>query len=292
MEPIGEILRRVRASAAGKNGDKSSGVELPRGSPPLATGGDSMEPEEEATGPVCSVCQGAKFVHPLLRSGKPDYSKVVPCRCTHKAGESDRAFSWAPHFNKQKEMTFEKFDWRRENLPPDQRENLERAYQLACDFAKSPESWLILIGDNGSGKTHLAAAIVNYRYQHKEPALFVVVPDFLDHLRSAFKPDSEISYDQLFESVKNTPLLVLDDFGSHSSTPWAEEKLFQVINYRYNAKLPTVITTNLEQEEMDDSILARFADPTVSTPFHITAPAYFSGRHSSRKPGRGGQRGR
>ncbi|MBI2849821.1 MAG: ATP-binding protein [Chloroflexi bacterium] len=282
MEPIGEILKRVRANSANRDRDKSSGAE------PLVVN-HRGEPEETSLESDCPVCKGGKFVHPLLPSGKPDYSKVVPCRCAFQADGIDRTPSWAPQFNKQKEMTFEKFDWQR--VPLEQRENLERAFQLAFEFANSPEGWLVFRGDNGCGKTHLAAAIVNHRYQMKEPAVFIVVPDFLDHLKSTFSPGSETSYDQLFESVKNSPLLVLDDFGKQTTTPWAQEKLFQVINYRYNAKLPTVITTNLEEEEMDNSILARFADPTVSTPFHITAPAYFSGRHSSRKPPRGGQRG-
>ena len=161
-------------------------------------------------------------------------------------------------------MTFENFDWKSEDLTVEQRANLKAAFEVAQEFAQSPGGFLVFQGYNGCGKTHLAAAIVNYRFNMKEPALFIVVSDFLDYLRSTFKPDSEISYSQFFESVKNAPLLVLDDFGKQSTTPWAFEKLFQVINYRYNAKLPTVITTNLEQEEMDDSILSRFADPTVA----------------------------
>jgi DNA replication protein DnaC len=235
---------------------------------------------EEAS---CPICRGAKFVHPLLSSGKPDYGRVVSCSCVKKENSLDRSLTWATQFNKQREMTLENFDWKRDNLPQEQRENLENAYHLALEFAKSPEGWLVLRGDNGCGKTHLAAAIVNYRFSLKQPALFIVVSDFLDHLRSTFNPESEVSYDQFFESVKNAPLLVLDDFGKQTSTAWAQEKLFQVINYRYNAKLPTVITTNLEEDEMDGSILSRFADPTVSTPFHITAPSYFSGRRVTRK---------
>jgi DNA replication protein DnaC len=119
-----------------------------------------------------------------------------------------------------------------------------------------------------------------------------VVPDFLDHLRSTFSPESKISYDQLFESVKNAPLLVLDDFGKQTTTPWAQEKLYQVINYRYNAKLPTVITTNLEEEDMDSPILSRFADWKIATAFHITAPDYHSGRHSQRETSRGSRKSR
>ena len=201
------------------------------------------------------------------------------------------SYSWSPQFNKQKDMTFDNFD-KRDNLSVEQRGNLDMAFQLALEFAKLPEDWLVFQGGNGCGKTHLAAAIVNYRYALKEPALFIVVPDFLDHLRSSFSPDSKISYDQLFESVKNAPLLVLDDFGKQTTTPWAQEKLFQVINHRYNAKLPTVITTNLSTDEMDNAISFKVVDPKMSILFHITAPEYFSGSHSLKRTPRNSQRTR
>ena len=118
------------------------------------------------------------------------------------------------------------------------------------------------------------------------------MPDFLDHLRSSFSPDSKISYDQLFESVKNAPLLVLDDFGKQTTTPWAQEKLYQVINHRYNAQLPTVITTNCSTDELDAPILSRFVDPQWSIVFNITAPNYSSGRHSLKRAPRIGRVGR
>ena len=200
------------------------------------------------------------------------------------------SFGWAPQFKKQKSMTFGNFDTRGLGLPPEQRENLRGIFHMANDFAESPEGWLMFQGDNGCGKTHLAAAIVNRRYQQKQPALFIVVPDFLDHLRSTFSPDSKISYDQLFESVKNTPLLVLDDLGKQTTTPWAQEKLYQVFNYRYNALLPTVITTNASTDEMDSPILSRFADPKISTAVHITAPDYHSGRNSDKRAPRSAQK--
>jgi DNA replication protein DnaC len=185
---------------------------------------------------------------------------------------------WDPEMRTEKGMTFDNFDWKRVNLPLEQRDNLREAFRLASEFAESPEGWLVFQGENGCGKTHLAAAIVNYQYKNNRPALFIVVPDFLDHLRSTFSPESKISYDQLFESVKNALLLVLDDFGKQTTTPWAKEKLYQVINYRYNAQLPTVITTNCSTDELDSPILSRFADPKISTFFHIIAPDYWAGR--------------
>ncbi len=201
--------------------------------------------------------------------------------------------SWAPWFELQKSMTFDNFDWKRVNLPPEQRENLEEAFRLALNFAKSPEGWLIFEGVTGCGKTHLASAIVNYCYQANKPALFIVVPDFIDHLRSTFSPESEVSYDQLFESVKNAPMLVLDDFGEQTTTPWAQEKLYQVINYRYNARLATVVTTRLSLDEIDSPVSSRFIDHQFSTVFNIMAPDYRGDLQPSRKKiSRGGKKKR
>jgi len=171
-------------------------------------------------------------------------------------------------------MTFNNFDHKRLELPLEQRQNLGQAFNLAVDFARSPEGWLIFQGINGCGKTHLASAIANYRLAHGKPVFFVVVPDLLDHLRSTFSPDSKISYDEFSEKLKEVPLLILDDFGEQSATPWAQEKLYQLINYRYNAKLPMVVTTCLSLEEIETRISSRMVDPKLSVVFNITAPDY------------------
>jgi len=193
-------------------------------------------------------------------------------------------YAWAPEFELQKNMTFINYK-RRNDLSMEQQDNMDAAYRLAFDFAKNPEGWLVFMGETGCGKTHLAAAIVNYRYEIGKPALFVVVPDFLDHLRSAFNPESKVSYDQLFESVKTAPLLVLDDFGEQSTNPWVREKLYQLINYRYNSRLPTVITTRYSLDEimagLDASISSRLVDRQISVTFNIMAPDF----RNERRPG-------
>jgi DNA replication protein DnaC len=183
-------------------------------------------------------------------------------------------------------MSFENFDHKRSELPTEQRQNLRQAYNLAVEFARSPEGWLIFQGINGCGKTHLAAAIANYRLAQEKPAFFVVVPDLLDHLRSTFSPDSKISYDEFSERLKETPLLILDDFGEQSATPWAQEKLYQLINYRYNARLPMVVTTCLSLDEIETRISSRMVDPRISLVFNITAPDYRGNVKSTRQPKR------
>lgn len=171
-------------------------------------------------------------------------------------------------------MTFDNFDHKRLDLPLEQRQNLQQAYKLAVEFARCPEGWLVFQGVNGCGKTHLAAAIGNYQVRQGKPVFFVVVTDLLDHLRSTFSPQSNISYDEFFEKIKKSPLLILDDFGEQSATSWAQEKLYQLINYRYNAALPTVITTCLSLDEIETRISSRLVDPRLSLVFNIIAPDY------------------
>ena len=173
-----------------------------------------------------------------------------------------------------RDMTFDNFDCKRLNLSLEQRQNLRQAFQLATEFARSPEGWLVFQGVNGCGKTHLAAAIANYRLAQGEPVFFVVVPDLLDHLRSTFSPESKMSYDEFFEKIETSPVLVLDDFGEQAATPWAQEKLYQLINFRYNARLPTVVTTCLSLDEIETRISSRMVDPKLSLVFGIRAPDY------------------
>jgi len=180
-------------------------------------------------------------------------------------------------------MTFDNFDHKRLELPLEQRQNLRQAFNLAVEFARSPEGWLIFQGVNGCGKTHLAAAIANYQLAQGKPVFFVVVPDLLDHLRSTFSPDSKISYDEFSERIKEVPLLILDDFGEQSATPWAQEKLYQLINYRYNARLPMVVTTCLSLDEIETRISSRMVDPRISLVFNITAPDYRGNVKSTRQ---------
>ena len=210
--------------------------------------------------------------------GDPDFSKVLILKKQSSSLQSLDSLD----LPLLKNMTFETFDCNL-SLPENVRQELESAYTFAKNFAAEPEKWLILQGLNGCGKTHLAAAIANHLRQSGKEVLFIVVPDLLDHLRSSFGPDSRVSYDALFEKIKKVPVLVLDDFGEHSATPWAQEKLYQLINYRYNAQLATVITTGLSLDEMEGSVGSRLADLKISCNFNITAPDYRE-RKTTRAP--------
>ena len=74
--------------------------------------------------------------------------------------------------------------------------------------------------------------------------------------------------------MRNAPLLILDDLGTQSNSEWAQEKLYQIFNYRYNAQLATVITTNLELEAIEIRIRSRMVDPSLVQIIHIAAPDF------------------
>jgi DNA replication protein DnaC len=186
--------------------------------------------------------------------GHPHFGVLFPCECKLSEKEQRRIeeLEQISNLEQFRDKTFETFS-------PDIA-GVRRAYLRAVEYAKRPQGWLVLFGNYGAGKTHLAAAIANAALRRQTRVLFAIVPDLLDHLRSTFGPSSEVEYDDRFETIREVPLLILDDLGTENTTAWAREKLFQIINYRYNDALPTVITSNRKPEDIDPRIFSRMSD--------------------------------
>jgi DNA replication protein DnaC len=171
--------------------------------------------------------------------------------------------------------TFASFDLRKdEGLTKEEVQSLEQAFRAAKQFTEHPRGWLVFMGGYGTGKTHLAAAIANNQFDQGKPPMFVQVPDLLDHLRATFSPNSNVSYDLRFDEIRSAPLLILDDLGTQSMTPWVREKLYQLFNSRYFAELPTVITTSDKLEDMDKRLVSRFKDARICDIYLISVPSY------------------
>jgi DNA replication protein DnaC len=217
---------------------------------------------------ACPLCLDAGYVRQDLPLDHPEFGKAVPCRCQESENAEARQARLLRYSNlgSLTRLTFENLIRRGRSADPHDQARFQRCVDDAERFAGQPEGWLVLVGASGSGKTHIAAAIANRCIERGTPALFVVVPDLLDHLRAAYRPNAEVGYDQLFEQVRNAPVLILDDLGTQSATPWAQEKLFQIINHRYNARLPTVITTNIALSKFDERLRTRLGDPSLSQP--------------------------
>ena len=221
----------------------------------------------EMDGRISSRLQDPDLVL-TLRITAPDYRQPV-----RESGLPDQVST----LYLLSDRTFGNFSLREhEKIPAEDLRSLSKAFHAAQEFAEDPRGWLVLMGNFSTGKTHLAAAVGNYRQAMGESPIFVVVPDLLDHLRATFSPNSPVPYDRRFNEVRYAPLLILDDLGTQSATPWAREKLYQLFNYRYNAKLPTVITTASPLSEIDPRIRSRMLDSSLCTIYAITVPPYRS----------------
>ncbi len=193
------------------------------------------------------------------------------------------------------EMQFRDFDVRGAGLRAEERDSLDAAYRSAMAFADQPEGWLVIQGANGCGKTHLAAAIANRALSRGKSVFFAVVPDLLDHLRASFAPGKEVGYDELFNQVRSADLLVLDDLGAQATSSWAQEKLYQIVNYRTVAGLAAVVTTDRTLQELQAAhprVVARIADPHGGALVFIGAPHYRLGRAVETQPSVTSRRGR
>ncbi len=235
---------------------------------------------------VCPICGGIGFVRKDVPIDDPDFGRLTLCVC--KQNEQNRSAQERllrmSNLEAFKHMTFQSFSVQgRLGLGDEQIQSLQYGLNQAQQYAASPRGWLVLMGTYGCGKTHLAAAIANTCVEYGMNTLFLTVPDLLDWLRYSYD-STDTTFEQRFEEIRNVALLVLDDLGAQNATPWAAEKLFQIIDYRYSRKLPLVVTTNLSFDDLDDRIRSRLQDPDLVTRVRITAPDYRSPIKDSRDP--------
>lgn len=191
---------------------------------------------------------------------------MQPCRCWKEETQDERRARLLRYSNlgALARHTFDSLLPDREHVDSEDQRLFHQAVSKAHSFAENPSGWLVLNGPSGSGKTHLAAAIAHRAIETDHLAIFLIVPDLLDHLRATYSPENQSTYDLLFEQVRDTPLLVLDDLGAHSSTPWAEEKLFQILNHRHNLELPTVVVLSVPPEALDERLRTRLIDASLT----------------------------
>ena len=237
------------------------------------SGAETPYPDDDVEGEAsCPVCKGSGWVRRKVPRGHPDFGQVYPCACFEE--QSRRQQQWrlvrSSNLGPLAAISFDSLGFT--HTHSDASEEWLAAVEASRRFANEPTGWLVLTGASGSGKTRLAAAITNQCLARGQPALYMAVADLLDHLRAAYGPDSPVSYDQLFEQVRNVPVLVLDDLGAHSTTPWAQEKLLQVLNHRFNGGMPTVVTLQHRLEEMDQGLRNRLESPALSVVLKLPAP--------------------
>jgi DNA replication protein DnaC len=266
MSKIDETIRKIRSATEKAGSEKTE-----------HQGNEAQVHQVRMPGdPNCPICGGIGYLRRDLPIDHPDFGKMVPCSCRSEEitqSARERLFRMSS-LDALKDLCFENFEKRgRIGLGQHQADSLEHAYNQAVNFAEQHQGWLLLIGQYGCGKTHLAAAIANKTIEAGISTLFLTVPDLLDWLRYAYS-GSEMSFEERFEEIRECPMLILDDFGTQNATPWAQEKIFQIMNHRYINQLPTVVTSNVAISDFEGRIRSRLQDPDLVTVVKILAPDY------------------
>lgn len=192
---------------------------------------------------VCpfNQCDGSGWIH--ADGG------VRRCRCYHAAEERarlERLFSAARIPRRFKVRRLEDFDTTYQ----------KGAWKLACRYVEQYESirgenrnGLCFVGPPGTGKSHLAYAILHNLLSKGKPGICGSVPEIMDLLRPQSGQGKDVQ--ERLKLLKTMEVVILDDLGAERNTDWVTERLYLVINARYNEMLPTIITSNLELEELE-----------------------------------------
>jgi DNA replication protein DnaC len=137
-------------------------------------------------------------------------------------------------------------------------------YLESWDENREAGRGLYFCGGVGTGKTHLAVAVMNELMRRKRvPSLFVTVPELLDNLRETYnKPGRNL--DEWMDAVQNAEFLVLDDLGSERPTEWVKERIFVIVNHRYRDALPTVFTSNIGPKDLAEQLGERTASRIIA----------------------------
>lgn len=149
---------------------------------------------------------------------------------------------------------------------------------VAQEFAEHPDSkWLVISGTRGNGKSHLCAAVDNRLRGNNVASLFITMSDLLSALKASMDQQGESernSYSGKMQIFKSAPVLILDDVGAENSTPFAQSVLFEIIDFRYRNRLPTMIVTNVPFSALDARVASRMQDTSLSEIIENNAPDF------------------
>jgi DNA replication protein DnaC len=130
----------------------------------------------------------------------------------------------------------------------DQRnENIARRYVSNFDAMREQGTGLLLCGQVGTGKSFLAAAIANELISQGTPCLMTNFSRIISRVSEKFGGDQKY-----LDNLNRFDLLIIDDLGAERDTEFTWEQVMNVIDARYRAGLPIIITTNLEPKDFTD----------------------------------------
>lgn len=165
----------------------------------------------------------------------------------------------------------------------------KKAYDIVLDYCINFETYRTegkgfgLLGDRGTGKTHLLAAKTNYLLDRGIQSVFVNTSELFDEIRSCFeldangKPSTQKRQSKIIELLKTCEDLSLDDVGTEKPSDWVMEKYYNILNYRYEHELPMSFTSNDSLEELEVHLgksYRRLIEPCMGRVVIVKGPSF------------------
>ena len=194
---------------------------------------------------VCPLCEGTGWKSVSIGSER----RVTRCDCRRQARtQTLLAAARIPKRYEHCELSNFEFDGPRQQLFP--------ARMAACKFAEEypmEGTGLLLVGNIGVGKTHLAVGIIKELVLSKGIAcLFYDYRELLKQIQNSYNDSVKATELDVLRPVFETEVLVLDELGAVKPTEWVWDTVSLILNTRYNDKCTTIITTNFADDASQD----------------------------------------
>lgn len=152
--------------------------------------------------------------------------------------------------------------------------NLKLCLRYANHFDEmlAKNQGLLFYGGVGTGKTFAAACIANQLLNQRIPVIMTSFVKLLESMQGFSEDDSA-----LIARLNRAKLLIIDDLGAERSTDYALEKVYDIVDSRYRAKLPIILTTNLSMTELKESTDIRYTR-IYDRIFEMCYPMQFKGQ--------------